>query len=103
MMETNVKLSLPVLASLALLAGCVPPPTPAAYPVPPPLPAEVLPLPPVSETPLVWQPGDWAYLNGSYAYNPGAYVSAVGHSRNWEFAHWAPGPGGPMFVPGHWQ
>jgi hypothetical protein len=100
-MERQLKLTLPVLAGLALLAGCVPPPPP--FPTPPPLPAEVLPLPPVSETPLVWQPGDWTYLDGSYRYNAGLYVQAAGHSRNWEFAHWAPGPAGPVWVPGHWQ
>ena len=97
-----MKLTLPALASLALLAGCVQAPPPA-FPVPPPLPAEVLPLPPVSETQLDWQPGDWAFVNGSYLYNPGQYVPAAGHSANWVFAHWAAVPGGPSWVPGHWQ
>jgi hypothetical protein len=102
-MEMQLKLTLPVLASLALLAGCVAAEPPPAYPTPPPLPSEVLPLPPVSETPLVWQPGDWAYVNDSYRYNAGMYVPAAGHSRNWVFAHWAPGPAGPVWMPGHWQ
>jgi hypothetical protein len=101
-MEKPVKLTLPALASLALLAGCVQAAVAPAYPTPPPLPAEVLPLPPVSETPLVWEPGDWMYANGSYRYNAGQYVPAAGHSRQWVFAQWAPGPGGPVWVPGHW-
>jgi len=99
-MEIHVKLTLPVLAGLTLLAGCVPPPPPP-FPTPPPLPAEVLPLPPVSEAPLVWQPGDWTYVDGSYRYNPGLYVPAAGHGQQWEFSHWAPGPDGPVWVPGH--
>lgn len=94
---------LPMLAGLTLLAGCAPPMQTAAYPAPPPLPAEVLPLPPVSEAPLVWQPGDWSFGGGSYRYDPGHYVPAGGHSRQWVFAQWAPGPGGtPAWVPGHW-
>ncbi len=96
-----MKLTLPIVASVALLAGCVPVAGPA-YPAPPPLPAEVLPLLPVSEAPLVWRPGDWVYAGGSYRYEAGQYVPAAGHSRQWEFAHWGPGPDGPIWVPGHW-
>jgi hypothetical protein len=85
-----------------LLAGCVVAPPPP-FPTPPQLPAEVIPLPPVSETQLVWQPGDWTFVDGSYRYEPGHYVPAAGHGSQWVFGHWAPDPAGPIWVPGHWQ
>ena len=102
-MERRLKLTLPALAGAILLAGCAAPPAPPGYPVPPPLPAEILPLPPVSDAPLVFQPGDWVFTGGSYRYEAGHYVPAAGHSRNWMFGRWAPnGTPLPVWVPGHW-
>ena len=98
-----MKSLVPALAGALLLAGCVVAPTSGPVPVPPPLPAEVRPLPPLSEVPLDWQPGDWVYAGGSYRYEPGRYVVAAGHSQNWMFGHWVLAPqGGYSWVPGGW-
>ncbi len=104
LVEKPMKRLLPVLAGTLLLAGCVTTATPvASAPVPPPLPAETRPLPPLSNAPLTWQPGDWVYTGGSYRYQPGQYVPAAGHSRDWAFGHWAMGPqGGYVWIPGGW-
>jgi hypothetical protein len=96
-----MKILVPALAGALLVAGCVV--QQPSYPAPPPLPAEVIPLPPVSDAPLTWRPGDWVFAGGSYRYDAGRYVPAVGHGRNWMFAHWAVGPqGGMVWVPGGW-
>ena len=73
-----------------------------AFPTPPPLPAETIPLPPVSDEPLVWQPGDWTYLDGSYHYDPGHYLPQAGHGSNWAFGHWVGTRGNYSWVPGQW-
>ena len=72
------------------------------FPTPPPLPAETMPLPPVSDTPLVWQPGDWTYLDGSYHYDPGTYVPQAGHGANWAFGHWTGSNGNYAWIAGQW-
>lgn len=94
-----MKLPVIALAAALLLAGCV---GPAQFPVPPPLPAEIIPLPPVSEAAIIWQPGDWAFAGGSYRYEAGRYVPAAGHGTNWMFGHWAPEGNAVVWVPGHW-
>src|ERR1700733_7072709 len=102
-MEIPVRILLPALLGATLLAGCVvAPPLPQQFPQAPPLPAETIPLPPVSEAPLVWQPGDWVFTGGSYHYEPGVYVQAAGHSHQWVFAHWGLEGNVPVWVPGHW-
>ena len=75
-----------VLAMALGLAACTARVEPA--PSAPPLPAESRPLPPVSEAPLVWRPGDWAFAGGSYRYDAGQYVAEAGTGRAWQFAHW---------------
>ncbi len=102
-----MKTLVPALAGALLLAGCVAEAPPlAGGPVPappPPLPAETIPRPPVSNVPLAWRPGDWVFANGSFRYEPGHYVQAAGHSRDWVFGHWAMAPqGGYVWVPGGW-
>jgi hypothetical protein len=96
-----MKMTVPALVGALLLAGCAT--NGPAYPVLPPLPAETIPLPPVSETQLNWQPGDWVYTNGSYRYDAGHYVPAAGHSTTWVFAHWSGTPDSPVWVPGGWR
>ncbi len=96
-----MKILVPALAGALLIAGCAA--RPPSFPVPPPLPAEVVPLPPVSDTRLIWQPGDWVFTGGSYRFDAGRYVPAAGHSPNWVYAHWAIGPqGGYVWIPGGW-
>ncbi len=95
-----MRITIPALLGGLLLAGCGA--SPAAYPTPPARPAETIPLPPVSEAALIWQPGDWVYDAGSYRYQAGRYVLAAGHSQNWTFGHWAGTAPNYTWVPGGW-
>ena len=88
------------LVGALLLAGCG---SQLAYPVPPELPAENIPLPPVSEQRLIWRPGDWLFVGGSYRYEPGRYVPAAGHGVNWTRGHWAGTRGNYVWVDGAWS
>jgi hypothetical protein len=80
------------------LAGCVAGPPPSPCPAVPPLPAEVLPKPPVSEAPLVWQPGHWVWTGSNYAYQQGLYVPRV-HGTTWLPGFWTMSSGGVC----HWN
>jgi hypothetical protein len=87
-------------AGLLLLAGC------AAFPNPnppvPPLQAETIPLPPVTATLLIWQPGHWDWTGNGYVWVPGAYVPRGDHSDQWLPAHWALVGGSWVWQPAHW-
>ena len=56
----------------------------------------------MSEVPLVWRPGDWLYVDGSYRYEPGRYVPAAGHSLLWTPGHWTGRSGSYVWVDGGW-
>ena len=88
------------LAAMAL-AGCSATVT-ASYPVAPALPPELVPLPPVTDRPLIWEPGDWVFEDGKYRFSPGHYVDRGGHPPSWVFAHWEGTPGHYLWVPGAW-
>ncbi len=89
------------LAAPLLLAGCGS--TLPSYPVAPALPPETIPLPPVSEAPLVWHPGDWAYVDGSYRYERGRYEPQGNHGLLWTRGHWTGTSGHYSWVPGAWS
>jgi hypothetical protein len=96
-----MKMFVPGLATVLLLAGCgsqLP-----SYPVAPPLPAETIPLPPVSEEQLIWHPGDWVYVDGSYRYEAGRYEPRGDHGALWTRGHWAGTAGNYIWVPGSWS
>ncbi len=95
-----MKLVVPIMAALVLLGACAA--RPQAFPTPPALPVAKIPLPPVSDVALVWQPGDWVYTTGSYRYDPGQYVPAEGHGSNWIYGHWAGTPDHYVWVAGAW-
>jgi hypothetical protein len=95
---------LPVLGgSLLLLAGCATtlpqaqPPNPA-----PPIPHEDIPLPPVSEEPLIWQPGHWNWTGSGYDWEGGAWMLRGGHGTMWQDGYWALQGGSWRWVPAHW-
>ena len=95
----------PVLAASALtialgLAACAVDTLPFP-PVPPPQ-AEARPIPPISRQALVWRPGDWQWTGSGYAWQPGSYEPADGHSNNWLPGHWEGASGQYAWVPGHW-
>ncbi len=98
---------LPLLTGgLLILAGCVQAPredTGLPYPPPPPPPAEAIPLPPVSEAPLIWQPGYWDWAGGGgYIWHEGHYVPRGEHSAEWMPGFWAREDGVWRWVPAHW-
>jgi hypothetical protein len=72
-------------------------------PVPPPLQPDVMTKPPVTTTPLIWQPAHWDWTGGGYTWVPGEYVARAGHSDNWMPGYWAQGPEGTwVWQPAHW-
>lgn len=85
-----------------VLAGCssvnAPPPVPPLQP-------EVMGKPPVTPTPLIWQPGHWDWTGGGYSWVSGVYVPSAGHSNMWVPGYWAQGEGGGGWVwqPAHWM
>jgi hypothetical protein len=89
------------LLSVSLAAGCT---TINPYPpVPPPPPtAEVIPNPPVTDVPLIWQPGHWNWTGTGYAWQPGEYVPRGTHSNMFMPGFWQESPSGWMWVPAHW-
>jgi hypothetical protein len=92
-------------AGLVLLAGCLSAPIEATglpYPAPPPLPPETVPLPPVSEEALIWQPGYWDWTGGGYIWREGHWDRRGEHSTEWMPGYWALEGGIWRWVPGHW-
>ncbi len=86
------------VAALAACAGpgWTPPPVPAPL-------TETMPKPPVTLTPLIWQPGHWDWSGNSYVWQPGQYVPAEGHSSLWMPGWWELVNGGWVWQPAHWQ
>ena len=96
-----MRLAASVLTALLALAACTA--QVATAPVVPALPVEAVPLPPVSDQALVWQPGDWSFFNGSYRYEGGRYIPAAGHGNSWLPGHWVLAAQGQYaYVPGGW-
>lgn len=93
-----------LLALPLAVASCAYPSSP---PPVPPLQAEVIPKPPVSAIPLMWQPGHWNWNGAGYDWAPGEYVPAAGHGNLWMPGYWAAGPGGAgaplVWQPAHWE
>lgn len=88
------------------LAACTPPPAaPGASlpfpPVPPPR-EEAIPKPPVSEEPLVWQPGHWDWNGKDYVWISGKWVPRDGHGTMWMDGYWKRSGSDWIWVPGHW-
>jgi hypothetical protein len=83
-----------------VLAGCVGPgPMPAP---PPPVKVEEMPLPPATETLLVWQPGSWEWTGAGYEWRPGSFVPREGHGLEWQPGYWTLTPHGWEWVSAHW-
>jgi hypothetical protein len=94
---------LPAIAlclGLSLTACAITPANP--YPPVPPRPAEAMPLPPVTTTPLIWQPGHWDWTGAGYAWRPGQFVPRGDHSNEWLPEHWALVGSTWVWQPAHW-
>ena len=100
MRHTTIAVAL--AGGLALLAGCAS--TTTAFtppPVPPPRP-EMIPKPPVTGTPLVWQPGHWNWNGTGYVWEPGEYTAREGHGTMFQPGYWQQTPAGWQWVTPHW-
>ncbi|HTU56302.1 MAG TPA: hypothetical protein VMF62_20225 [Acetobacteraceae bacterium] len=84
------------------LAGCA---TGNPYPPVPPARAETVPLPPVSGTPLLWQPGHWDWNGHGYDWIAGQWIPRDGHSTTWMPGYWAENQQSETWTwqPGHWS
>jgi hypothetical protein len=103
--EGKGQMKRPILAatllSAGLLTGCAV--TTAGPPAPPPAPlAETIPNPPVTDVPLIWQPGHWNWTGAGYAWAPGAYVPQDGHGNMFMPGYWQQTTAGWSWVPAHW-
>lgn len=86
-----------VLCCLAI-AGCdAPRPT---HPPIPPYRTEQVPLPPVSDAVVVWEPGHFDWNGVDYTWVPGKWVE--GTSTNWLEGYWDETKPTPVWVPAHW-
>ncbi|MBX5454645.1 MAG: hypothetical protein K6U10_12020 [Acidobacteriia bacterium] len=95
-----------MVVSWLVLAGCAAQPSAPAQPPYPPVPAvkaEKIPLPPVSEDPLVWQPGHWDWNGSTYTWQPGKWVPRAGHGTMWQDGYWAKKDNTWSWVPAHWE
>jgi WXXGXW repeat (2 copies) len=87
------------LVAAWILVGCT------AYTAPPPVPpatVEIVPRPPVSPVPLLWQPGHWDWTGSAYVWTPGQYLPAEGHSNQWMSGYWEKTDSGWVWHPAHW-
>lgn len=79
--------------------------TPTA-PMPPPRPmSELVPPPPVSASPTVWQPGHWSYTGVSSApwqWHDGHYVAVPPGAKAWVRGEWQQQGDGWAWREGHW-
>ncbi len=93
-----------MLAAGLVLAGCVAaPPAAPPYPPVPPVRPETLPKPPVSEAPLIWEPGHWDWSGTTYNWQAGAWVPRAGHGTMWQDGYWEKKGDTWSWLPGHWQ
>ena len=104
---TRPRLTRPALATVLLLplAACISETREVAsppYPPPPAIPAETIPKPPVSEAPLIWQPGHWDWTGNGYAWREGSWVRREGHGTQWQDGYWSNAGGSWTWMPAHW-
>jgi hypothetical protein len=88
--------------AVCLLSACVTTTTAPYPPVPAPQ-AETIPPPPVSATPLIWQPGHWNWNGSGYVWEPGMYVPQGTHSNMFMPGYWQKTPSGWAWQPAHWM
>ncbi len=97
---TLLKTTLGLALAAGALAGCT---VPQSCPAVPPLQAEIMPLPPVSEQQLVWQPGAWEWNGSTYLWRAGQFVPKQG-STTWVPGSWAWDTAQRcVWVPAHWM
>jgi WXXGXW repeat (2 copies) len=88
------------LGTVWILAGCAAENPPPPAPLPPM--TETIPKPPVTATPLIWQPGHWDWTGSSYVWTPGDYVPRGGHGELWMPGYWEKTASGWVWHPARW-
>lgn len=73
-----------------------------AYPSVPQPRAELVPTPPRSDTPLIWQPGHYDWIGDSFQWTPGRWVERAGHGTLWQDGYWTKRGNGYAWVAAHW-
>ena len=74
-----------------------------AYPSVPPPQAELVPTPPPSSVPLIWQPGHYDWSSAGFSWVPGRWVVRAGHGTLWQDGYWRRQGGSYIWVPAHWM
>ncbi|MDA8247680.1 MAG: hypothetical protein M0Z28_00725 [Rhodospirillales bacterium] len=103
------RLTVPTLLLLAAVSACTPPESAPVtsganpYPQPPPVRTEVIPKPPVSEDPLIWQPGHWDWAGTGFSWHAGEWMKRAGHGTEWQDGYWSNQNGTWSWVPAHWM
>ena len=70
---------------------------------PPPPIRERIPPPPPEHRDWAWHNGYHRWDGAHYVWVPGAYVEPPHPHARWVPGHWRNGPGGYVFVEGHWR
>jgi hypothetical protein len=96
--------TLAAFLAVGLLAGCGEKPQTDVNPFPPvpPVISEVMPKPPITAEPLMWQPGHWDWNGSGYVWAKGQYVPAAGHGNLWMPGWWSRSDSGWSWQPPHW-
>jgi WXXGXW repeat (2 copies) len=84
-----------------LLGACTA--TSTAYPAVPAPRAELVPVPPRSSVPLIWQPGHYDWDGARFLWVPGRWVDRAGHGTLWQDGYWRREGSGYVWVPAHWM
>jgi len=94
-----------VVLAVSLASGCVTRPAMVGANPNPPVPdliPETVPKPPVTEDPLIWQPGHWDWSGSGYIWAKGQFVPAQGHGNLWMPGWWNRTAEGWVWLPPHW-
>lgn len=93
------------LAAAVALSGCAASPVVVSgCPAVPALAIDSPPKPPISNTPMVYQPTHWDWTGSSYVATPGIWVPPPIGGTHWMEGYWAQTPaGGCAWQPAHWM
>lgn len=65
--------------------------------------AELVPAPPSSPVPLIWQPGHYDWSSAGFMWVPGRWVVRAGHGTLWQDGYWRKQGATYVWVPAHWM
>jgi hypothetical protein len=65
--------------------------------------SELVPKPPRSSVPLIWQPGHYDWTGQTFVWVAGHWVDRAGHGTLWQDGYWTQRDGTYVWVPAHWM